>query len=281
MRRPAGRAAVVGLALLLLSGTGLAYGASLVLTAAGLGAVSDDAVVIPKFTPTISGSPEPSSITLGQSAASKATLSGATTTASGTITHELYNGVSCATLVGSSTSTASGAGPTTSGTVKPAATGTYTWKLSYAGDDRNTGTGGSCGNGGTLTVGAAANAPSVTFSYPTSGVTYENANNNNRQFADKLTATVSGGTAPFTVRFSLRDTGTSRWLTSGSSGSFSSTTEVLLAPTTSSSPSFELAVSRSQLEQGSNTKKDYEAKVTVTDAGGLTASATVSFSYQK
>lgn len=144
-------------ALGLVGGAG-AYAAGLGFGASGLGSFSDTQVAIAKFPTAISGSPAPGTIDLGADAASTATLSGVTTTADQTITHGLYAeaDTACATPVATATSKAAGPGTTTSGPVKPAAAGSYRWKVSYPGDARNEAAPGTCGNGGTLTVRAVS-----------------------------------------------------------------------------------------------------------------------------
>lgn len=202
MRRPAGRAATVAVVAALAATTsGVAYGASLLLNADGLGALAVKDVAIPKFTPSLTGASVPTSITSGQTVASQATISGATTSATGTITHELFSGTTCSgAAFGMQTTSVTGNGSKTSGTLSPTAVGTYSWRLSYDGDPRNSSISGTCGNGGTVTVTAAASAALAFTSCttntgsaacPTPGPATVTINKSNQNPAGTWTAKVS------------------------------------------------------------------------------------------
>jgi hypothetical protein len=85
-------------------------------------------------------------ITLGGSLTDVATLSGATTTATGTITFDLYgpNDATCASSIFSSVVSVSGNGSYTSASFTPTAVGTYRWIANYSGDINNIATANGC-----------------------------------------------------------------------------------------------------------------------------------------
>src|SRR5439155_17918295 len=88
-----------------------------------------------------------SSVTIGSPISDTATLSGATSDASGTITFRLYSDASCSTLVTTLTNTnVNGNGNYGSGNYTPTAVGTYYWVASYGGDAKNNTASGTCGD---------------------------------------------------------------------------------------------------------------------------------------
>ena len=81
-----------------------------------------------------------SPVTIGEPISDKATLSGATTNAGGTITFKLYgpNDADCSgTVAYTNTVNVSGNGEYDSGEFTPTAVGTYRWTADYSGDDNN------------------------------------------------------------------------------------------------------------------------------------------------
>jgi len=131
------------------------------------------------------------SVTIGSPISDTATLSGATTDASGTITFKLYSDASCSTLVTTLTnSTVNGNGNYGSGDYTPTAVGTYYWTASYGGDAKNESASTACGD---------ANESSVVGRAPSSISTAQ-------QLFPQDSATVSanaGGTPTGNVTFEL------------------------------------------------------------------------------
>jgi hypothetical protein len=96
------------------------------------------------------------SATIGSPINDKATLTGATTTAGGSITFKLYSSLAdCnndANAVFTDTKTVSGNGDYTSANFTPANVGTYYWLASYSGDANNAKATGACGDTGEQSV---------------------------------------------------------------------------------------------------------------------------------
>lgn len=174
-------------------------------------------------------------IALGGSISDVATLSGATATAGGTITFNLYgpNDASCTTSIFSSTAAVSGNGNYASGSFTPTAVGTYRWIANYSGDGSNNPTANGCNE---------ANE-AVTVTDTSSTVTAQNWLPN-----DSATITTAGGspvsgTLSFTLYAGSTCSGTilraaeTFTLTNAASGSVfnttNSTVRVLVTTTTS------------------------------------------------
>ena len=92
-----------------------------------------------------------------------ATLSGATTGATGTITFKLYNDATCTPggLVGTVTKTVTGNGAYVSPIVHVNAAGTFHWIANYGGDGNNNATANGC-NGANENVVVSPRSPTVT-----------------------------------------------------------------------------------------------------------------------
>ena len=104
------------------------------------------------------------SVTIGSPISDTATLSGATTDASGTITFKLYSDSTCSTLVTTLTNTSvAGNGPYGSGNYQANAVGTYYWIASYGGDAKNESVSGACGDTGESSV-VTQQQPSISTS---------------------------------------------------------------------------------------------------------------------
>src|SRR5207253_548625 len=91
-----------------------------------------------------------------------ATLAGATTTATGTITdrQSVVYGESGDTSICSSASTVAGNGPYTSGSFTPVTAGTYRWIANYGGDTNDSATANTC-NGANETVVVSPRTPTI------------------------------------------------------------------------------------------------------------------------
>ena len=131
-------------------------------------------------------------VTIGEPISDTATLSGATSDASGTITFKLYSDDQCQNEVntGLSPVTVSGNGDYDSGNFTPTAPGTYYWIASYSGDDKNLEVSGECGdaNESSVVEKAPANIATAQELFPQDSAT--------------LSAT-AGGTPTGTVTFKL------------------------------------------------------------------------------
>src|SRR5262249_37411493 len=94
-----------------------------------------------KASPTIATTQSSSSITVGGSVHDSATLTGATTTAGGTVTYTVYTNNTCTAVAGPQPSPATvtvtnGTVPNSADTAFPAA-GTFFWQAVYSGDTNN------------------------------------------------------------------------------------------------------------------------------------------------
>ena len=143
-------------------------------------------------------------ITVGSGSLSDtATLSGATATATGTITFSLYDNATCTgTAIFTSTSTlVSGVTVYTSGSYTPTTAGTYYWIANYSGDANNTATANGCGLPNESVVVSPRN-PTLT-TQASAAITVGSGS-----LSD--TATLSGATATATgtITFSLYDNAT-------------------------------------------------------------------------
>ncbi|GAB3059501.1 hypothetical protein GCM10027053_21730 [Intrasporangium mesophilum] len=192
---------------------------------------------VKKFSPSIV-THATDSVTVGQAISDTATLSGATTDASGTITFKLYPTDAC--TAGSEIFTdsrpVSGNGDYGPVTYTPANTGTYYWIASYGGDAKNEPATGHCGDlnevstviqagpaivthaSGPVTVGAAI-SDSATLSGgvgPTGTITfrlYSDDQCTNQVFTN--TVSVNGnGTYPTSASYTTTAAGTYYWVAS-------------------------------------------------------------------
>ncbi|HUA44446.1 MAG TPA: hypothetical protein VMA77_04420 [Solirubrobacteraceae bacterium] len=164
-------------------------------TASTCGASMAETVVsaIGAASPSVSGTPNTTSVTLGSSPmtlSDTATLSGGASTPSGTITFTLYQG---ATLVDTETATVSGNGSysTPGGYTLPSSgtvTGTYQWDVSYSGDSNNNAASDNNDPGEQVTVSAAS--PSVSSGAPSS------ATAGTAIPASSISSVLSGGYSP-------------------------------------------------------------------------------------
>jgi hypothetical protein len=132
------------------------------------------------------------SVTIGDPISDTATLSGATTDASGTITFHLFSNATCTAEVttGLTPVTVNGNGNYNSGNFTPTAVGTYFWTANYSGDAKNEAASTACGD---------ANESSVVNKAPSNIATVQ------RVFPqDSATVSASaGGTPTGSVSFSL------------------------------------------------------------------------------
>ena len=126
---------------------------------------SCEAMTVNKASPTISTSLSANPITAGGSASDSATLTGATSTAGGTVTYYVYSNSAC-----SSGQTQVSQVTVTNGVVPNSAShtfggvGTYSWNAVYSGDSNNNGATSSCE---TITVNKASPTISTTLSTTT------------------------------------------------------------------------------------------------------------------
>jgi hypothetical protein len=113
-------------------------------TANGCNEANENVVVSPRTPALTTQASAP--IALGGTINDVATLTGATTNATGTITFNLYgpNDETCTTSISSSTATVNGNGSYTSGSFTPTVVGTYRWIANYGGDVNNTATANLC-----------------------------------------------------------------------------------------------------------------------------------------
>ena len=191
-------------------------------------------------------------IALGGSISDVATLSGATATATGTITFNLYgpNDATCATSIFSSTVAVSGNGNYTSASFTPTAVGTYRWIANYSGDGSNNPTANGCNE---------ANE-SVTVTDTSSTSTAQNWLPN-----DSATITTAGGsplngTLSFTLYESGDCTGTvlrnaeTFTLTNAASGLTYNTTNATVKVLVSTTVSWKVVFTSSNAFVGSSSK---------------------------
>jgi hypothetical protein len=151
---------------------------------------ANESSVVTKKQPAISTSATPS-VTIGEAISDTATLSNATSDATGVITFTLYSDASCSTLVTTLTnSNVAGNGDYNSGNFTPTAVGTYYWIASYSGDAKNLPASTSCGD---------ANESSVVTK---AGSSIATAQQLFPQDAATISAT-AGGTPTGSVTFSL------------------------------------------------------------------------------
>ncbi len=207
-----------------------------------------------------------STINAGQSVTDSATLSNATSNASGTVQYEYFNSGTCsgtATNVGSPVTVTNAVVPTsplqTFGTA-----GSYGWKAVYSGDSNNNGATSSCEP---LTVNSALTAPAISASPTTI--------DSGQSSTISTTSSFSGGTPTYTCQWLQKAPGASSYSNLGSSLSCSSGSK----PTTSTGAlitlgtwSFELQVTDSSGTPVTVTSNP----VTVTVNSTLVASFTVS-----
>ena len=116
-------------------------------TANGCNGANENVVVIPRSSSvTTQASADVALGANGNDLTDTATLSGATTTATGTITFKLYNDATCtpAGLVGTVTKTVTGNGVYVSPSIHVNAAGTYHWIANYGGDANNNATANGC-----------------------------------------------------------------------------------------------------------------------------------------
>ena len=125
---------------------------------------SNESSVVAKAKPGISTSAVAGPVIVGSNISDTATLSGATSDASGTITFKLYSDSTCSTLVTTLTNTSvAGNGPYGSGNYQANAVGTYYWIASYGGDAKNESVSGACGDTGESSV-VTQQQPSISTS---------------------------------------------------------------------------------------------------------------------
>ena len=131
-------------------------------TANGCNEANEMAVVSPR-SPTLTTQASAPIIVGSGSLSDTATLSGATSNATGTITFNLYgpNDATCATSIFSSTSTVNGNGSYTSGSFTPTTVGTYRWIANYSGDANNNPTANGC-NAANESVIVSPRSPALT-----------------------------------------------------------------------------------------------------------------------
>jgi hypothetical protein len=119
--------------------------------------------------------------TIGDAVHDIATLSGATATAGGTITFNLYGPSDTPNCSGnavfSATVNVSGPGNYNSGNFTPATAGKYYWVASYSGDVNNLGASGACGDQGEMTTIGKATPKISTTPDPASGSVNDGATN--------------------------------------------------------------------------------------------------------
>ena len=179
-------------------------------------------------------------VTIGSAISDTATLSLATSDATGTITFKLYSDTLCQTEIVAARSTASvsGNGPYTSVSFTPTAVGTYYWIASYGGDAKNESISGSCGDlnessvvnkrqpaistnaSGPVTIGSAI-SDTATLSLATSDATgtitfklYSDTLCQTEIVAARSTASVSGNGPYTSVSFTPTAVGTYYWIAS-------------------------------------------------------------------
>jgi hypothetical protein len=103
---------------------------------------------VPAISTNASNGTQATAQTIGGAISDTATLSNATSDATGTITFKLYSDSNCQTEVTTNLSpvSVSGNGQYNSGNFTPTATGTYYWIASYSGDAKNEAKSGTCGD---------------------------------------------------------------------------------------------------------------------------------------
>jgi hypothetical protein len=157
-----------------------------------------ESVVVTKpapATPTISTTPSPSSITLGNSFADTATVSGGNSP-TGTVSFTVYSDAACSNVVFTSSNVGLVAGSATSASYTPTATGTFYIAAVYNGDTNNSSVTSTCNKESVIVSKPAPSTPLINTTPSPSAVSLGNS------FAD--TATVSGGNSPTgTVSFTV------------------------------------------------------------------------------
>ena len=184
-----------------------------------------------------------SSVTVGTAVHDTATLSGATSTAGGSVTYHVYSDSACTTAVSQSgwpsTVTVANGTVASSANFTPQAAGTYYFQASYSGDAKNSPASSTCGSpGGTLTV--SPSSLSVSLTSPTQGQTVKGT--------ISITASVTDNVSVTKVQFFV---------------------DGALYKTVTSTP-YTISGDTRKVGNGSHT-----VKVTATDASGNTASASV------
>ena len=158
---------------------------------------SSEELTVTKATPAISTTAS-ATVALTGSVHDTATLSGASSNASGTITFNLYGPSStavCTTSIFTTTATVSGNNPYTSASFTPTAPGTYYWTASYGGDTNNTAVSEACGGAGESVI---VSAPTATINTTASATVVLGAGTVHD------TAVLAGGVSPTgTITFNL------------------------------------------------------------------------------
>ncbi|MHB1525331.1 MAG: hypothetical protein ACYCZN_03455 [Candidatus Dormibacteria bacterium] len=129
-------------------------------------------VTVSQATPTMTTALSSSSITVGQSVSDTATLTGATTTAGGTVTYNVYNDSSCSSLdvTAGQVSVTSGSVPSSS-PLTFNTVGTYYWQAAYSGDPDNAPATSPCNSEQNEELTVVRTAPTITTALSASSIT--------------------------------------------------------------------------------------------------------------
>jgi hypothetical protein len=165
---------------------------------------TSETLTVTKLTPAITTSLSTSSLVAGQTDSDTATLSGATSNASGSVTFTVYTNNICTSAATTGTgnqisaqpgsASVSGNGTYASGTITFYEVGTYFWQASYAGDGNNSSVKSGC-TSETVTVTKAA--PSITTTLASSAIGVGQSDSDTASLSGA--SSNAGGSVTFTV----------------------------------------------------------------------------------